>query len=66
MQTLLARGIRGITRRAFVGCPDANGVEFRLAVSGEKLIPGAYYEFRYLPNTGIAYVAKQYHENKDT
>lgn len=51
---------------ALVGCPNANGVEFRLAVSGEKLIPGAYYEFRYLPNTGIAYVAKQYHENKDT
>lgn len=52
-----------VIRRAFVGCPDANGVEFRLAVSGEKLIPGAYYEFRYLPNTGIAYVSKRYYEN---
>ena len=52
-----------VIRRAFVGCPNANGVEFRLAVSGEKLIPGAYYEFRYLPNTGIAYVSKRYYEN---
>lgn len=56
-------GWGGITRRALVGCPDANGVEFRLAVSGEKLIPGAYYEFRYLPNTGIAYVSMRYYEN---
>jgi len=55
----LESGVGVITRRAFVECPMINGEEFRLAVSGEKLIPGAFYEFRYLPNTEIAYMVRR-------